>query len=295
MPSYLFDPIQYKEFGYDFFNGIKASDPGKFSYRYQTSKLLGGVGKRIYIPLGPFADTKQDFIKFLDHCKKFKRTKLIIDLPIIYDAKIKKEVIEQLVSNGFRKREYIQDDETLVLNRQNYTLKSHHLNKVHYGERFFDIKITDKLTDEELNRIYEIYLISSKRIDFKPKSIDIFKVMMGDSLSALAISKDTKLVEGFVFCYYHDFFTKGLTILTDKEMANILLVMFTAASDYGRDKRVGYVMHKVLFDYAFADEKTDLIDFHGASRKQGKIYVDFKQSFGGEFLPLGGSFEKLCI
>jgi len=333
MAFYLYDPIQLKEFGYEFFeesdsensdckdsgyndgdridsdcndsdrNGSDGGDDKKvdteriagFSYRYQKSKALAGLINRVYIPLGPIAPTKESFVRFTNHLDSLKRTKVIIDLPVIYDSAIRSEVRETLVKKGFKERKYIQDDETLVLNRENYKVRSHHMNKVRYGERFFDIEVKKELSEVELKRVYEIYLISSKRINFIPKSIEVFKVLMKNSLSSVAISKETKQIEGFVFCCYQDFFTGGLTSLTQKDISNILLVMFTASSDYGREKKVGYVMHKVLFDRAFDDEKTDLIDFHGASRSQGKIYVDFKESFGGEFISSGGSFERVRL
>ena len=308
MALYLYDPIQLKEYGYEYYQDSDSEDCDRgehkkvdadkiicFSYRYQKSKALAGLINRIYIPLGPIAPTKESFIRFANHLDSLKKTKVIIDLPVIYDQAIRSEVRETLVKKEFKERKYIQDDETLVLNRDNYKVRSHHMNKVRFGERFFDVEVKKELSEEELKRIYEIYLVSSRRINFIPKGIEVFKVLMKNSLSSVAISKETKQIEGFVFCCYQDFFAGGLTNLTKKDVSNILLVMFTASSDYGREKKVGYVMHKVLFDMAFEDEKTDLIDFHGASRSQGKIYVDFKESFGGEFLPLGGSFERVRL
>jgi len=92
---YIFDPIQFKEFGYHFFEG------NNFYYRYQLSQKL--FWKNIYIPFGPVCQTQKGFENFLNHLDNFKFTKITIDLPAIYNQKRIQEVVNKLKEHGYKK------------------------------------------------------------------------------------------------------------------------------------------------------------------------------------------------
>jgi len=162
--NYLFDPIQFKEFGFSFFEG---SD---FYYRYQISKKL--FKKHVYIPFGPNCKTKQGFLNFLEHTNTLE--KITIDLPMIYSNETKQEVISLLKEKGFKQIPYVhQDEETIIINKEDFKISSKLRNKINHGHSVAEIQVKQTLNEKELNDLYNIYLISSKRINFNPKSINI--------------------------------------------------------------------------------------------------------------------------
>ncbi|MBP6914402.1 hypothetical protein KBB74_02820 [Candidatus Parcubacteria bacterium] len=268
--NYLFDPIQFKEFGFSFFEG---SD---FYYRYQISKKL--FKKHVYIPFGPNCKTKQGFLNFLEHTNTLE--KITIDLPMIYSNETKQEVINLLKEKGFKQIPYVhQDEETIIINKKDFKISSKLRNKINHGHSVAEVLVKQTLNEKELNNLYNIYLISSKRINFNPKSINIFKKMSENSLISLAY-KDNEML-GFVFGYIFNSCSK-----------NILAIMFTAQTDLGREMRVGHAMHYDLFEKAFNEHAIDLIDFHGASRTKNRPYTSFKQEFSSNFQDLPGSFTR---
>lgn len=267
---YLFDPIQFKEFGFKFYKGTD------FYYRYQTSKKL--FKKHTYIPFGPNCETKQGFLNFLKHIDELE--KVTIDLPMIYNEETKQEVIGLLKEKGFKNIPYNhQDEETIIIDKNEFRINTKLRNKVNRGRNVSQIIVKEKLNEQELNDLYNIYLISSKRINFTPKSIDIFKKMSESSLISLCY-KDNILI-GFVFGYIYNFDSK-----------KVLMIMFTAQSNEGRELRIGHAMHYDLFEKAFNEYNIDLIDFHGASRTKDRPYTSFKQEFSSNFVALPGSFTR---
>jgi len=282
---YIFNPIQFKEFGYHFFEG------NNFYYRYQLSQKL--FWKNIYIPFGPVCQTQKGFENFLNHLDNFKFTKITIDLPAIYNQKRIQEVVNKLKEHGYKKKPYIyQDEETIILLKEHFRLKSERMNKVRYGYKFSNIVIKNQLKNDEIDKIYKIYLIAIKRLGFPPKNKDMFKKLSENCLVSLAYSKETNELEGYTFGYIlnsdkADFF--------DKEKIKILYVMFTGLTDYGRDKKLGHAMHYELFNYAFNNYDVDIIDFHGGSRTKNRSYVSFKQEFSNQFYSLPGSFTKITL
>jgi len=262
----IFDPIQFKEFGFEFYEG------NDFYFRYQSSKKL--LRKSIYIPFGPNCKTKQGFLNFLEYIKD--KGKITIDLPMIYCKENKEEVINILKSRGYKNIPYIhQDEETIVIYKDDFKISSKLRNKINHGNNVSNIVIKETLNEEELKELYNIYLISSERIGFAPKNIDIFKKMSESSLVSLCY-KDNRMI-GFVFGYIFESCSK-----------KILMVMFTAQTEEGRNNRIGHAMHYNLFEKAF--EIVDLIDFHGASRTKNRPYVSFKEEFSSNFEVLPGSF-----
>lgn len=278
---YIFDPVQFKEFGYHFFDG------GNFYYRYQLSKKF--LWKNIYIPFGPNCKTEKSFDDFLSHVDSFKLTKITIDLPMIYNNQTANEVVQKLKNRGFKKVPYVhQDEETIILLKNEFKLNSKRMNRVRCGYKFVNVAIKKELTSEEIDEIYKIYQLSSKRIGFTPKDKDIFIKLSENCLASLAHNKENKKIEGYVFGYIID---NNQTIIGGG-VKKILLVMFTGLTDQGRDFAVGHALHYSLFNAAFKDYNVEIIDFHGASRNKNRSYIAFKQEWGGEFYSLPGSFVK---
>lgn len=279
---YIFDPIQFKEFGYEFFE-----DDG-FYYRYQLSSKL--FWKTIYIPFGPNCTTKQGFLNFIQHINKIRFIKkIIIDLPMIYCKKRKEEIIKILADNGYKKVPYVyQDEETILFKKEEFGAKSQLMNKVRHGCKKCKIVVKNNLTENEFKEIYDIYLNSSKKIGFKPKNISIFKKMSESCVVSLAYSEDRR-IQGFVFGYLFDICAKDFY---NKDTSKILLVMFTAQTDWARENRIGHAMHYNLFKKSFEEYNVDIIDFHGASRTKKRTYLSFKCEFSKNFYSLPGSFVK---
>ena len=278
---YIFNPIQFKQFGYHFFDG------GNFYYRYQFSKNF--FWQNIYIPFGPNCETEKNFDDFLKHTDSFKFTKIIIDLPMIYDKQIIKEIVQKLESHGFKKNPYIhQDEETVIILKNEFNLNSKQMNKIRHGYKFINITVKEGLTSEEIDEIYKIYLLSSEKIGFIPKNKDVFIMLCENCLVSLGYNKKNKKIEGYVFGYIMN---NDQTIVKGG-VKKILLVVFTGLTGYGRDNKLGYALHYDLFNEAFKNYNIDMIDFHGASRTKNRNYLSFKQSWTGKFYSLPGSFVK---
>ena len=278
---YLFDPTQFSELGYSYYEG------DGFSCRFQVSKKL--FFKSIYIPLGPNCDTKQGFDNFLDYIKSQKFTKVKIDLPTIYESSKSDEVVKKLQANGFKKSTYIQDEETLVVTPNDLNLPHSEMTQVRYGLKRSDIVIKNSLTDEELDKSYSVYKIATKRLGVTPKNISVFKKLSENCQVALAYEKDTKNLEGFLLSY---FVKTDLSEIANKSDGKLMLAMYTGLTDKGRDLRLGRAIYYESFKSAFDNNEADVIDFHGASRSKGRSYMGFKMSFSKRFISLPGSFER---
>lgn len=280
--AYLFDPTQFRELGYNYHEG------DGFSLRYQMSKKL--FFKSIYIPLGPNCESKKGFENFLNYIDTLKFTKVKIDLPTIYNHKHSKEVVKTLKSAGFKPSKYIQDDETILVTPEDLKqISRSEMNQVRYGLKRANIVVKNKLTDKDIDQIYDIYSVAVKRLGVAQKDKSILKRLSEDALAVLAYDKETNQMQGFWFNY----FTKtDLSDVTGKPSDKLLLLMYTGLTDKGRDLRLGRAMVYELLKSAFDDYGVDVADFHGASRSKGRSYVGFKQSFSKRFWALPGSFER---
>jgi len=281
---YLFDPIQFPEFGFNFFKNKN------FFYRFQENKKF--FFRTIYIPFGPVCNNKEGFNEFLKHLKTLKFTKIIIDLPMIYHKGIEEEIVSKLLKSGFKKKNYIyQDEETIIIQKENFKLNSKKFYKVKQGLKNFDVIVKKELNNEELEKIYQIYLFSAKRIGFLAKKIDVFKKLLENALVSLAIDKNTQNIEGYVFGYCFQSYQN----IKGDNIANFLMVMFTGLTDKGRENNLGHSLHYQLFKEAFENYQIDFIDFHGASRTKNRSYTEFKKEWGGNFYSLAGSFQKINL
>jgi hypothetical protein len=160
---------------------------------------------------------------------------------------------------------------------------------VRQGERNFNIVIKKDLLGEELNSVYKLYQQNAERIGFSAKDIEAVKCIEKNSITCLALNKDTGEVSGFLMAY--------LSNMRAEEEGNIKVsqLIFTGLNEDGQKSKLGFALHFNLFTRLFEEEKVTFIDFHGASRAKSRSYVGFKTMFGGEFISLPGSFEKFYI
>ncbi len=279
---YLFDPTQFKELGYSFYEGQD------FYYRYQKTQKL--FFKTIYIPLGPNCSSAKGFNNFLAHIKSQRFTKVKIDLPAIYDKKTKKEIISKIKTAGFQPSNYLQDEETILVTKDDLNHLPHsEMTQIRYGLKRADIVVKDNLSLTELDQIYKIYLIATERLGIKAKNKSVFKRMSDNCLVAIAYDKQTGQPEGFLFNYL---VKTDLTDLTGSKNKNLLLLMYTGLTDQGRKLKLGRAIYYELFRIAFEKYQVNIADFHGASRSKGRSYMSFKLSFSKRFLKLPGSFSR---
>lgn len=273
---FLYDPLQLKEFGYSFYTSEG------YSVRYQESKKLLWTSK--YVPYGPICKTIEDFEKFLkDFCSE--KGKVHIDLPLIVDSESAKTVSSLFRQYGFEKTDYIQDEETILIRKEDFKINSKIRNKVKKGLQSYDVIIKSHLDLNELNRIYEIYKNSSERIGFVPKSFEVFNVLNQNAVYSLAVNKETGLIEGFVTLI-------PFTLNQSGQNYHLGEIVFTATTEEARNQRIGYALHNNLLENLFENDFVDIIDFKGVSRTKERDYVEFKTSFGGQFVDYGGSFVK---
>lgn len=278
---YLFDPNQFKELGYNFYQGED------FYYRYQERKRL--FFRSIYIPLGPNCPTPQGFDNFLNHINNFRFSKIKIDLPNIYDKAIKLSIINKLKKAGFKKSKYIQDEETIIVKNEDLSLPHKEMYWVRYSLKRADLVVKDKLNDKEIDQIYDIYKVAISRLGAEVKDKSIFKKLSESCLAVIAYDKKTNQPEGYILGYL----TKAnLKDITKSDNQNLLLVMYTGLTDQGRKLKLGRAMHYQLFKSAFEDHGVSICDFHGASRSHDRSYLEFKLSFSKRFLSLPGSFTR---
>ena len=282
MTYYLVDPLQRKEYGREYYEG------DGFSYRYQLSKKL--FLRTIYIPWGPVCESERGFDNFLEHIKSQKFTHTVIELPVIYSSNTADSVMGKLLKNGFNKLTYtMQSDETLLVFKDKFHLSSSKMKRVRYGKKYANIEVKNHLTQAEIDEIYSIYLVAVARFDVKPVKKDVFVGLSDNCLTALARNKDTKELEGYLFCYFNDI---GPSDYSDKPNNYILTAVYTGLTDAGRDHKLGHCMHYDLFVAAFNDYSVDIINFHGASRAKNPSYLAFKLDFTDHFHKLPGCYGK---
>ncbi|MEI6887449.1 MAG: hypothetical protein WCK31_04415 [bacterium] len=282
----VFDPIQLKSFGHEYF------ETDTFSVRYVLTKKL--IFKSIYIPYGPVIKTEKGLQDFIDFLWEGKLNKIKIDLPKIYSSEIQNIFITNLKQVGFKPSEYIQDGETLVLNKGNWDLKSRYQRYVRSSSKDFSTTIYDNITDDTLNEntsnpilkdLYKIYYDNGHELGYNIKPYEIFKDTFCNSITIVANFNETKEISGFLMGYKYN------SKVIDNITSNDLLLLFTALTETGKQHKVGYLIHQKLFEHAFNELNYDSIDFHGADRSKKRSYIEFKERFGGTFVSYPGSFE----
>lgn len=314
---YLFDPVQYKEFGKQFYksndndnhdgdedsnshannNDNYQSIPDSiedFTYRYQKGRRF--LWETRYIPRGPICKSRQGFINFCKHTDKLHFTKIIVDLPYIPDATQTKFLKQQIQEHGFKKRTCIQDSETIIVNVNNMKLNDRARRYVKKGKTFADIIVEQKTDHTTLEATYRLYQNLAKRINFQAKSFAAFEIINENGLIAVAKKSNSNsskpTIEGFLLGHLTQYGDDSpQTMDTNFKKSTSLQLLFTALSSEAYEKKLGFAIHQELFTKAFEEYDVDFIDFHGADRK--KSYTKFKSKFGGEFVTLPGCYEKI--
>ncbi len=281
----LFDPAQYKEFGQSFY------DEKTFSYRYQASKKL--FFSRVYIPFGPICQKKENVQDFLEHCQTVKLSKIKVDLPLILDQEDSDFVTHSFRERGFTYGTYVQDAETIILTRTSFNPDTKDIRYYRKkAAKTHDIVIKDKLSNEELEAIYQLYLQSAEKIGYIPKPKAVFSKLAEHTLTSLAIEKSAGEIHGYVFGYTYK---RSLGNFSDQEQGDVLQIMFAGSNENGRKSYVGYGLYANLIETSLESNRVKIVDLYGASRTQNRAYTKFKAEFGGEFVAYPGSFEKVNI
>jgi hypothetical protein len=283
----LINAFQLKSYG----GSIK--EGSNFYFRYFEKKHFKFF-KSIYIPFGPVLLNENGFEEFIDYVKKYKFTKFKIDLPLILDKSLSDKFTNYFINQNFKKTNYIHDNETLLVTKKTFVMRSRDLRYVRSSLRNYEVVIYKKLKDEILDEIYEIYLFSARRVGYKPKSKEIIKDVAEKGLTAVGINKVTGKIDGFLIGFTNSYL-KNNVIDNVNENPKILQLIFTGQNDDGLKVKLGYGIHYELFNEVFDKHDIDIIDFHGGGKSQYRTYTGFKRAFGGEYLDLPGSFEKIIL
>jgi hypothetical protein len=278
--NYTFDPIQFKEFGYSY-----AYSKG-YAYRYQSGGRF--LIKSLYIPQGPNSEDTNSFSQFLDELDKKKFTKIIIDLPLILDKNISTEVEKKLLERKYSKREYIQDEETILIQKSNFACEKKVRWYIRKAQEASNTIVKSNLTVQDIQDVYRVYLEAAARIHYEPKSLSTFQKLAENCLVALSYNKEDNQLEGFAYGYI-------TTLPVGNETKTILQTIFAGTTNKGMQLNCGYSTYYTLIDTCLNEKNIDYFDFHGASRTKNRDYTTFKTKFGGEFVKLAGSFEKLIL
>lgn len=279
--NYTFDPIQFKEFGYLFLKG------DNFEIRYQKGR--SGIFNLIYVPLGPNCKSFDGFRNAIETFTNKAFTKIIIDLPLILDNQIKDEIKSYLIDKGFKEREYLyQDEETILVRKDNFHCDKKVRWYIKKANESCKTEIKTDLTVGDIKKIYEVYVESANRINYKPKDISTFQRLAENSVVAMTYQKDSVELVSFAFGYI-------AKLPFDKSSKSLLETIFAGTTITGMKLNAGYSTYYTLIDYTLNIANIDYFDFHGASRSKNRDYTTFKSKFGGEFISLPGSYERLKL
>lgn len=277
----IFSPSQFKQFGKEFTQGEG------FYCRYQSASRIGGFYKSLFVPLGPCCEDYQGFDNFLNWVDQSKYKKVIIELPIILDEDLKKEINKKFIDNGYKKHEYIKNEgETMLTINGQYNLNKDTRYKIRYSQKRSQIVVNENPDKEQINNAYSVYVQAAQRIGYVPKPIEAFEVL---ALSGCLINAyiDQKCA-GFIFGYFY-------SILKDGKKEQICQIVLSGTNEIGRDAKLGYCLRDALINYCFDNNKANIIDALGASKKFSHSYFDFKKEFASESVPLGGCYTRFSI
>lgn len=287
MKNYLlFDVYQLNVYGGSF------HEAKSFDIRFYIEKKLAFFNS-IFIPYGPVVKDTEGFKECLIYLNKYKFSKITLELPLILDKNLKEDILKTLEKFRYKETNYIHDNGTRLINKANLKVNSRNMRYVRQGLKRFEIKILENLNDIVISEIYNLYKLSAKMIGYNPKSRNVVETIAKNSITSIAISKETGKVHGFLMGYKgilpsSDFSKKG-------EFIEILQLIFTGLSHEARESKVGFALHYNLFEYIFDQGISETIDFHGAGQNQNRSYVGFKEAFGGEFIEYPGAFSKINL
>lgn len=276
---YIFSPNQYKEFGNKYYEEVGCY------FRFQESKKFGGLYKSRFIALGPCCEKESDLDIFFKLVQKdLKFGKIRVDLPLILDKEIMTKVQNKMTENGYKKVDYLFNDEiTVLVRKENYALSKKSRQRVRSANKYLDFVLTDNPTDQQFEDAYNIYSQSADRISYKQKPIEALRILAKNGLLGLAYTKEKHEIVGFIIANISE-------ILEDGKMKKIAYIVFSGTNFEGRKRRVGYALHDILMTALFNERQVEIIDLIGASRKMGRTYVDFKMKFANELVLYPGSY-----
>jgi len=278
MAYYIFSPIQFEEMGYEFYQGKS------FSIRYQLNKQF--FWQTLFVPYGPNCQNKKGFEEFLQYLESYKLTKILIDLPLILNQGIKEEVISLLEQYNHKRTPYkINDEGTRLIRKGDFKPNKKTRYYIRQSLKNYNVEVVKNPAIKELQKIYTIYVDSSKRISFKPKKITAFQRIAKNGLLSVAYDQHGTPA-GFAFGY--------IGAILDKEgiERKIMYVVYAGTNESGRKEGAGYGVYNELINQAFEEHAVEIIDLLGASNYIERPYNTFKAKFGKEFVELPGSFWK---
>jgi len=252
----IYDPSNKKAFGDPLF------DENGITFRYLSVRK--GLSK--FIPYGPSVSDYEALEIAAEKVAKLKCLKLKVDLPNIFNDQVREKIVTDFEKKGFKKAKYLVDDQTIIIEKDKFNIEKKDRYYVRKSKENFDFEIKSSLTQEEVNKVYEIYLESASRKNFRPKRIEVFELHKIKTHSVLA--KQGEKIMGFVLGEIVD--------ILDEEHYDVLYNLYTAAHDEAFEKYVGYGMYETWLSNAF-EKGISKVDMYGA--KEGSAYATFKRKF----------------
>lgn len=281
---YIFSPMQFEEFGGEFFNA------DAYAYRYILHERLFGLWKSIFIPFGPIIKNESGLKKFFEHIETSQYKKVTISLPLILDESVQKKLASLLQKYRYTREKYqILEDETLITFKDEYKPDSKTRYKIRKCLKTARVELYKNIKDSKLKQAYGIYEKFIKSIGKKPYKYALFEKMKDSGYLGLAYEKKSDDLLGFIYGFKFEMPVRGF--LKNKKKANISQIWFSGVNDKGRDHLAGYALRDKLIKTAFSDG-CDLVDSVGASRKWDESYLPFKKEFAHKFVALPGRFVK---
>lgn len=282
----LFNPVQFKEFGGNFFEG------SSFSVRFAERKFFRFYNS-IFIPLGPIVDNENGFSNFLNWCKEKKRTKIFMELPPVYVENEKEKIIKKIIKFGFKSVSYkFHDEETLLIFKEKYQPKRETRYKIRYCQRSAKIVIIDDPEDKRINDAYIVYKRSAERINYSPKPVSVFRKILENGILAICYNDEDMRPIGFALGYIQsmpvEIVKEGVNLSEQK----IMFIVLSGSDHIGRKLRVGYGLWDAIIRYSFENLGVNIVDVCGAGRKMYYPYLEFKMEFSNYFFPCIGAFSK---
>lgn len=278
----MFDPLQLPLAGGEFI------ERETFAYRYIKYNKFFFLNS-IYIPLGPIIKTEDGILDFIvDIENRFRFCKVILDLPMFYDTKTGESLINELERRKFVLRDYIQDEEDIVIKKENFIdidkIDRKVRSYINKGRKISQVYHYTNPTKDIINKVYPLYIENSKNKNFKPKSIDFFYSIASNSLLSISESIEDSSILAFLYSYIHTFDSKKYSY-----------AMFSAVNDFCKKYRLNYDLRISHIKYFFTEIKGYMYYNHGASRTRNRGYTEFKSHFCKNFVSYPGSYEKFIF
>lgn len=277
----VYDPSVKKEYKDRYIEG------NGFSFRYLSGTMR--FGRAMYLPYGPNIVNLEGIDNFFELLNSYKFKKVKIDLPYIWDIKVKELIISNFNAQNYNVVPYTIDNQTIIVDHNNYSISKRDLQYCNSEKASRFRYYIGQIPNVIIPAVYEIYKESSLRLKYIPKSIDIFYKLSN--------------VENNIVVYDGDIPISF--ILTDESMLEnldksksqkFIYHLLTGANNIAFENKVGYKMHKLWIENALS--KDYKVDLHGAGAN--KSYTEFKKKFVYNNVEislynLSGSFKKIIL